>query len=1555
MAPAKRKTHDGRASIDAGENRPSPHRPGNTNLGQHDRGDIRNNGRRRSSRGGQGGSGGGRSNRRNDDRNNPNQLTITARENQTPGPGSPPARPQSAAQTPSATPSPVFKREVAPFDYIFLTDERISSWSTSGREEVVKAGIQAREDEDSMDLASIFQELARASLDGRIDPTECGICVKEILASEAASEDDESRSSFDAQTFFLDMLSMIFDAEELPFNPALKTFVASTGIPQALMRQKLDAQLLQNLGLTRDTFIRVGIRQATHLLYRQANYNLLREESEGYSKLATELFVSSGGSNVSVDHATQAQAKDAFERVKGLIGTFDLDVGRVLDITLDVFASILIKQFRFFVMFLRASSWWPKHDLHGGIAKFEGLPSWALPGFTESEGEEEASRLYRIERDTAFWERARLVGLDAFFELGGRKVVDADTKARILSAKGSFDAEVDADRKWIEETGTFPPNGNRTAAQLLGFKLRYYASPARDKSDSLPPNLMYLAALLIKIGFVSLRDLYPHLWPSDEKMSAVKEEKEKELAAKNKLNRGGGASNALTMAGALADDTLPSGGRTRESATTKADDTSNSESKEEDKEKLEEPSDQKVLLLVNLLTIGAIPEALFILGRFPWIPDVFPEVTPLINRILDHSIKDVYALARPTAVSTAICSNKKHVSTDQSGMPKGQIRLVQPPTKGLMRWPYPQQYDDAASGTNYKFYWESWADTIPLCQNVDDIFTLCGTLLNYSGVNIGRHPSLLSKLARIGAMSLSNDGSKQNLDRWQDLLKRLLVPALSLTKANTSVVNEVYNMLRYYPVSIRYTIYAEWFEGQISRLPAMKAAFEQTRLETVSTMKRISKTNVSSMARRLAKAAYASPGIVFSVALGQIEAYSNLTDVVVECAKYFTDLGYDVLVWSLMSSLGGKDRNRNNAEFALLPSRWLIALSKFSGKVFRRYSIMNLSPIIQYINHQLYRGNATDLVILRELIASMAGVVPDTDFTDAQLTAMTGGPALRRHTLINLQDMRYESTKTAKRLIRALTETKLAGQLLLSIAQHKQAAIYKISDDEAHIKMLATMVDEAQLMLFQYLDLLRSNLDIEEFDEHVPGIPELMTDFGLAPSLAFMIGRASLVHRLSRLAAPAINGDSKALSSPQEGAQKTDTEGDVGMKEPGDIVTADDEDGAIAKTENDVHMADGKESTSSETPKPALNGASDSYYELVEPLMSCVQNVLPERTWSAMSPDFYVTFWASTLSDLNRPDLLYDAEIKKIQEQERLVVNDRSDLTRSGIAKKEENRKRLAETREAILAEMHKEVEAFTKGRARLLKRKSQWFQTAVKVQPDKLSDELLEKCIIPRMLLSPTDADYAFRMIKFLHDNAVPSFRTLSVYGRIFRTNRLRSIIFTCSVREAENLGRFLKLALSDLQKWHSDNSVYDEQAFGKRKNLQGFAKKLEADGTPAGFLPYEEFKSVLFHWHKNMNTAIRECLEGTEWMQIRNAITVLKTVGEVFPILNFQGVAFISQLEALTAREKNVREDLALTGNAVLVQLKRRSKKWIAIQTFGKNIVSLLSNTRCLNLANS
>ncbi|PBP16416.1 THO complex subunit 2 [Diplocarpon rosae] len=1504
-------------------------------------------GNRRLSRGGQGGLGRGRG-RREDARDNYNQhklsLPNTGRATPTGPMSPPPPRTVSAGpttvQTPIPTPIPeipipVFKSDPAPFDYAFITEDRLAAWDTVGHQEVTQKGREVLGDEDSHDTAFIFLELIRAALDGRLDPVSAGKCVKDILGPDTAPADG-SVASFDAPAIFLDNLSMILEADDDTNNVALRSFLVATGVSPVLMRQKLDNKVLQDTGLTRETFNRMSIRQATNQLYRQANYNLLREETEGYSKLITELFTTSAR-----EPPTNEVAEDAFERVKGLIGTFDLDVGRVLDITLDVFAAVLVKHFRFFIKFLRVSSWWPrigdlKEERHGG------LPNWALPNAlhqTVLSEEKIKGKETRASRDILFWERAREVGLDAFFELGGRHLLDDETRKRILDSKGTGDKDLDGDHEWIEQTGTLPPSGNRVAAQLLGFKLRFYASAARDDDDVLPPNLIYLTALLIKIGFISLRDLYPHLWPLDEAMPAVREKRAAELAEKERLSRpGGGSTNALANAGALTDDTIPGGGRTREAAPSKSDPTAKVTTETDDK--TNEPLDQKAQLLTHLLTIGAIPESLFILGRFPWLPEAYPEIFPLLNRILLHSITEVYdqirPLPRPDQREDVACPAKKVVEADVSG--KGQHRFVELPTRNMLRWPFADKFD-ANANVSYRFYWDEWADDIPMCRDVDDLFTLCNTFLNFSGVSIGKDPALLSKIARIGNHSLRKDRSQHNIGRWQELLKRLIVPALSLTTANATVANEVYDMLQMYPISVRYSIYAEWFEGATTRLPAMKIAFARAKLETLSTMKRISKINVAPMARALAKIAYASPGIVFNIALAQIEAYSNLTEVVVECAKQFTPLGYDVLVWSLMSSLGTKGRNRNNAEFALLPSPWLLALSRFSGKVYKRYSFMDLSPILRYVTDQIYRGNSTDLVILKELIAQMSGIVPDTDFTDAQILAMTGGEELRKQTLINLQDKRFESTKTSNRLMRALTHTKLAGELLISIAQYRQTAIFKVPDDDAHIKLLATIIDDTQAALSQYLDLLRSNLSVEDFDRFVPGIPELLADFGLQPALAFMIGRPSLSYLRSTVVSSAMNGKIKvlpAVADPETVA--IDADGDVGMD--GQTVNGVNGDEKSISINGDAAKEDATK-TDAQEQTPQIVSA-DPFSAILEPIIASVQTALPEATFNNITPELYVTFWASTLGDLVLPSASYEAEISRLVSELAEISRDRSDMSRTGVTIKDKRKAVINETRDKLIAEFKSSLNAFGQKKTRLLRNKALWFRATVKPEDaSNASEAFLEQCLLPRLLLSHGDAEYCFRIIRFFHDNGVPYFRTLSLYIQIFKPNRLRAMMFTCTVREAENLGRFLKLILTDLSRWHADAAVYEKEAWGTGANLPGFAKALDENGRPKGFVSHEgdatTFKSILFRMHKGLNTALRDCFEGSEWMHIRNAITVLKCVVQVFPAINFQGAKFLELLEGIALREKGVREDLALTGNAVFVQLKKREPKWMMIQAFG------------------
>jgi THO complex subunit 2 len=98
--------------------------------------------------------------------------------------------------------------------------------------------------------------------------------------------------------------------------------------------------------------------------YKQNKFNLLREQSEGYSKLTAELTSSLGPAHSSVtgrptdSYASIAErARPVWEKVISLIGYFDLDPNRALDVILDVLSVHLATHYTFFIALLSFSPW----------------------------------------------------------------------------------------------------------------------------------------------------------------------------------------------------------------------------------------------------------------------------------------------------------------------------------------------------------------------------------------------------------------------------------------------------------------------------------------------------------------------------------------------------------------------------------------------------------------------------------------------------------------------------------------------------------------------------------------------------------------------------------------------------------------------------------------------------------------------------------------------------------------------------------------------------------------------------------------------------------------------------------------------------------------------------------------------------------------------------------------------------------------------------------------------------------------------------------------------
>jgi THO complex subunit 2 len=276
------------------------------------------------------------------------------------------------------------------------------------------------------------------------------------------------------------------------------------------------------------------------------------------------------------------------------------------------------------------------------------------------------------------------------------------------------------------------------------------------------------------------------------------------------------------------------------------------------------------------------------------------------------------------------------------------------------------------------------------------------------------------------------------------------------------VINEVYELLKFLPYPARFALYGEWQTIAYKIHPDLKLRASETEKETKAILRRISKQDVKRFGRALAKVSTSNPLILWAIAINQIEYYDNFVEVVVDAAKFSTNLGYDALGFVILSSLANPYKNRVKDDGTSIAT-WLTGLSAFCAKLFRRYPYMDASIIITYIICQLKMGNVYDLVVLRDLITQMGGILIPENFSDHQLRCSSGGEVLKEQGLSVLKDpgMIGGWKKSSSRLLKALSSLALADVMMVLIAQERLRCSFTPSlGTFSNLKLLGNLFDE---------------------------------------------------------------------------------------------------------------------------------------------------------------------------------------------------------------------------------------------------------------------------------------------------------------------------------------------------------------------------------------------------------------------------------------------------------------------------------------------------------------
>ncbi|XP_051824481.1 THO complex subunit 2-like [Antechinus flavipes] len=208
--------------------------------------------------------------------------------------------------------------------------EWITNWEKSGKTEFLKLCRMLSENKGHgnkvfRDIQQAFYELSYHVIQGKLKHDQASNVLSDII------EFRDDVPSILADVFcILDIETSCLEEKSKREHFIQLVLACLYFVSEKILKERLEPETLESLGLIKQSqqFNQKSVKIKTKLFYKQQKFNLLREENEGYAKLIAELGQDLSGS-ITSDLILQ--------NIKSLIGCFNLDPNRVLDIILEVY------------------------------------------------------------------------------------------------------------------------------------------------------------------------------------------------------------------------------------------------------------------------------------------------------------------------------------------------------------------------------------------------------------------------------------------------------------------------------------------------------------------------------------------------------------------------------------------------------------------------------------------------------------------------------------------------------------------------------------------------------------------------------------------------------------------------------------------------------------------------------------------------------------------------------------------------------------------------------------------------------------------------------------------------------------------------------------------------------------------------------------------------------------------------------------------------------------------------------------------------------------------
>lgn len=626
--------------------------------------------------------------------------------------------------------------------------------------------------------------------------------------------------------------------------------------------------------------------------------------------------------------------------------------------------------------------------------------------------------------------------------------------------------------------------GNMVASNVIAFNLT-------QESSGVDLKYIDMVCILIRHGFVNVLSIWENIRPDNSTLAQFLSDYTDDMEKKSMK----GVLNPLAMAAALnSGDDEDSGDAKTQKSTEDSEDVEKSENQDPENN-LEESKkcilqSGKVKLLERLLVHGCVTAAFFIIESQPAFVYLESQIPILITRLFEHAMDPLYQsmVFRPPKSLKSCMPVTRH----ENGMLSHKPRL-------LKEYKTHDPFPSLSLRTKRTFYYPEWSLNLPLIQSVADLFEKSHEYLPVIGAHLAASPRLICKICRIGRSDIDADSAR--VENWVNFVRKFIFQSIALLDINPTVTNELYDLMRLFPIEKRYFLYNEMLSRVSKDVLPVKVGFNRTEREAKSILKALSIDTIDEQSRKLANLACTNPLATLMPTVKQIENYDKVSELVVSTTTFFNDFACDVLQYVLLVHLTDKRNAVQND--GVNQSMWVQRLSIFIAGLARDCDKMDITNIKEFIVKTLHNGSVIAVSILRELV-STAGGIRDLNNVNLKLLRMLySGEPLKRVARKLIFDCRDDNRAQGTKLIGYFTKHNTLSEMIVLLYNLN----LKANTQDGHYKILSARCDEMNTLLWSFIELIKHCLKPEEFKASVLPLDVLSNDYHLSTPWIFHIWR----------------------------------------------------------------------------------------------------------------------------------------------------------------------------------------------------------------------------------------------------------------------------------------------------------------------------------------------------------------------------------------------------------------------------------------------------------------